>query len=62
MRIGMGKRITVRGSADRPLRRAPGSQFQQRLGRLGGKMIRHGQERVLVSHLPDVIQPLSGTP
>ena len=44
----MGKRIPVRGSADRPLRRAPGSQFQQRFGRLGGEMIRQGQELVLV--------------
>ena len=28
LRIGMGKRIPVRASADRPLRRAAGSQFQ----------------------------------
>ena len=33
--IGMGKRVSTRGSADRPLRPAAGSQFQQRLGRLG---------------------------
>ena len=45
---------------DRPLRRVAGSQFQQRLGRLGGKMIRQGQKRVLVGHLLDVIQPLGG--
>ena len=56
----MGKRIPVRGSADWPLRRAPGSQFQQRLGRLRGKMNRQRQKRVLVSYLLDVIQPRSG--
>ena len=56
----MGKRIPVRASAERPLRRAPGSQFQQRLGRLGGKTIRQGQEPVLVSYLLDVIKPRSG--
>ena len=60
LRIGMGKRISDRGSTYRPLRRAPGSQFQQRLGRLGGKMIRQGQESVLVSYLLDVIKPRSG--
>ena len=56
----MGKRIPIRGSGARPLRCAAGSELQQRLGGLRGKMIRQGQERVLVGYLLDVIQPLAG--
>ena len=40
----MGKRVSTRGSADRPLRPAAGSQFQQRLGRLGRKTPKARQE------------------
>ena len=58
--IGMGKRIPIRGSVDRPLRRATGRQLQQRLRRLGGQMICQGEERVLVGYLLHVIQPFSG--
>ena len=56
----MGKRIPIRGCADRPLRRVAGNQLQQRLAGFGGKMIRQSQERVLVGRLLDVIQPHSG--
>ena len=56
----MGERIPTRGSGDRPLRRTAGGQLQQRLGRLGGKMIRQGKKRVLVSHPLHVVQPFIG--
>ena len=57
LRVGMGVRVSVRGRARRPLRRAAGGKCQQSFGGLSGEVIRDLQEGIFVVHLPDVSQP-----